>query len=120
MPNTVSIVRVVQASDIELKFAQLTHPALAGKLLYRSLGGRLEVFCQVKLQATLASGSVLGSIPASCVPAIGTVYRYTADNDTAPDVRQCKISANGVITNTSGLAFSIGHTLILQLYTNLP
>ena len=119
MPNIVSIVRVVQTSDIELNVAQLTHPAFAGKLLYRKLGGRLEVFCQVKLQAAVASGSVLGNIPVSCVPAIGTVHRYTADNDTAPDIRQCKIDAHGVITNTSGLAFSIGHTVVVQLSTNL-
>ena len=119
MPSIVNTVKVLQESDLAFKVAAVAHPALLGKLEYQTIGGKLVVECQVKLMTTLASGAVLGTIPVQCLAAIGTLQRYTSDTDTAPDVRQCRISSSGVITNTSGLAFSSGYTLLLNLSTRL-
>ena len=119
MPNIVQTVKVVQASDLAFKDVTTVHPALVGKLKYQALGSRLVVECQVKLTAAVTSGAVLGTIPVQCLPAVGTLLRYTSDTDTAPDMRQCRIGAGGVITNTSGLAFNAGHTLLLNLSTTL-
>ena len=117
MPNIVSSVMVVQQQDLQWNVSTSTHPALAGKLFYRNLGGMLEVRCQSKLTSAITSGAVLGTISLQCLPAFGTVNRYTADTDTTPDVRRCNISADGVLTNSSGLAFNAGHTLDLRLIT---
>ena len=119
MANIISTVKAVQQGDVTFKAAQIAHPALSGKVLYRELGGMLEVSCQVKLGEAVTSGAVLCTIPTSCVPAIGLMYRYTSDADTAPDVRQCKISSTGVISNTSGLAFNVGYTMVFSVTTPL-
>lgn len=119
MPSIVNIVKVVQEIDLRYTAALTAHPALVGHLRHQKLGNMLNVFCQVKLGQPIANGAILGQIPAQCVPALGTLYRYTSDNDTAPDVRQCRINASGSITNTSGLNFSAGHTILLSLTTPL-
>ena len=116
MPNIVSTVTVVQASDVAFKVANLTHPALIGKLFYRVLGGVLEVHCQAKLNSAVTSGAMLGTVPVTLgVSAMGLLYRYTSDADTSPDIRRCTINTTGVITNTSGLAFNIGYTLMFDM-----
>ena len=117
MPNIVKSVAVMQPQDLAWQLATSTHPAIAGKLYYRKLGGMLEVMCQVNLAAAVTSGAVLGSIPVRCIADLGTLQRYTSSTDTSPDVRRCSISSDGVITNTSGLAFVAGYTLSLSLIT---
>ena len=117
MPNIVNTATVVLPQDLAWQLATSTHPAIAGKLYYRKLGGMLEVLCQAAIGAPVNSGAVLGSIPVSCSAALGTLQRYTSSTDTTPDVRRCSISSAGVITNTSGLAFAAGYTLLLSLIT---
>ena len=117
MYNIVNTVTVALPQDLAWQLATSTHPAIAGKLYYRKLGGMLEVMCQVNLTAAVTSGAVLGSIPVSCIAALGTLQRYTSSTDATPDVRRCSISSAGVITNTSGLEFASGDTLSLSLIT---
>ena len=119
MPNIVNTVTVVLPQDLAWQLATSTHPAIAGKLYYRKLGGMLEVMCQVNLTAAVTSGAVLGSIPVSCIAALGTLQRYTSTSDTTPDVRRCSINEFGLVTNSSGLAFSAGHTLVLSVITKI-
>lgn len=117
MANIVSSVMVVQQQDLQWKVSTSTHPALAGKLFYRNLGGMLEVRCQSKLTSAITSGAVLGTIPLQVQASLGTISRFTTDADTTPDVRRCSISSAGVLTNSSGLAFNIGYIIDLQLAT---
>ena len=109
----------MQSKYLDWQLADSTHPALAGKLFYRNLGGMLEVMCQATLNAPVNSGAVLGSIPVSCIAALGTLQRYTSTSDTTPDVRRCSINEFGLVTNSSGLAFSAGHTLVLSVITKI-
>lgn len=78
----------MQPKDLDWQLATSTHPAIAGKLYYRKLGGKLEVMCQATLTAAVTSGAVLGSIPVSCSAALGTLQRYTSSTDATPDVRR--------------------------------
>lgn len=119
MPNIAKIVTVMQQQDVAWQSAISAHPAIAGKLFYRNLGGMLEVMCQATLNASVTSGAVLGSIPLSCIAGLGTLQRYTSTSDTTPDVRRCSINEFGLVTNSSGLAFSAGHTLVLSVITKI-
>ena len=119
-----STVTVVTPSDLSFSTAGVTtHAALTGAVKVRIIGGCFELSCVKKLTVAIASGATIATLNAQLLakmsgvtfPVWGTMQRYTADSDTAPDVRRIQLMSDGKVINNGGLVCSIGHTVLFDL-----
>ena len=114
---------MMQLYDVTWNEAPLQPTATQNAIRYRKLDGLLEITCNIKLTGSVASGATLCVLHVGMRPissAIGTLYRYTSDTDTTPDVRKCTLGVDGKLVNTSGLAFITGYTIQVRLEVAIP
>ena len=113
---------VLTPADVSWKVAESQASAVGSGVLYRKLGGVLEIMLNATCTAYISSEATLAILPTGFRPArnvLGTLIRYTSATDTTPDVRRCTLGADGRLLNSGGLVFAAGYTIIVSLQTPL-